>query len=173
MLLSITIWKKLPGPPPMWHLSSHSNVQRMGGKPGLPLSVSMLGLTSGRWRSRDKNSSFTHDYGRVNPTSLLKVSSLSTGMPMFPCRHLHNMSNINFQMSTLVLGSSRTQSRTQTLDCKPPWPASTLTLELEASMLPLKPLWHISCTMTLWLRNVLPVLCDLTLLCLMWRGPLP
>ena len=98
MLLSITIWKKLPGPPPMWHLSSHSNVQRMGGKPGLPLSVSILGLTSGKWRSKDKNNSFTHDFGRVNPTSLLKVSFLSTGMPMCPCYMQAFAQHVEYQL---------------------------------------------------------------------------
>ena len=43
-----------------------------------------------------------------------------------------------------MLDSSWTKSRTWTLDCKPPWPASTLTLEFEASVLILKPLQHIS-----------------------------
>ena len=32
---------------------------------------------------------------------------------------------------------------------------------------------HISCPMTLWPRNVLPVPSNLTLSCLMWKAPLP
>ena len=40
-------------------------------------------------------------------------------------------------------------------------------------MLTLKPLWHISCPMTLWPRNVLPVPSNLNFLCLVWKGLLP
>ena len=83
------------------------------------------------------------------------------------------MLSINFQTSTCMLDSSSTQSRTWTVGCKPPSPASALTWELEASILTLKALQHISNHMMLWPRNMLPVPSDLTLLCPMWKNPLP
>ena len=157
----------------MLPLSNPTNMPRMVGTHGLHLLASLLGLTSGKLKSRNRNNSSTHMCVEGAVQLLFGKFHISTFQClMCPCRPALNMLSINFQMSTLTLVFSWRQSKTLTLDCKLQWLVYKQTLVMEGSEANFRRWQHIFCCMTLWPRSGLPTPSNLILLSLMLRGPL-
>ena len=110
----------------MLPLSSLSNKPRMEEEHGVPLPASMLEMTSGKLRSRNKNSCCIPEYGKARATSCLSTSSPNITMHTYQCWHVLNMSNTYCQMNTHELVSCLMQFNVTMLDYRPQWPVLKL-----------------------------------------------
>ena len=128
ILTSITSLRKQLGalhmPPP----SSPSNEQRMEEEHGLLLPANMLGMTSGKPRSRNKSNCCIPKYGKARATSRLSTSFPNIIMHMYQCQHVQNMFNINCPTNTRVLVFYLMQSNVPMPDYRPQWPALKQTM---------------------------------------------
>ena len=113
-------------------LSSLSNKPRMEEEHGLLLPASMLEMTSGRPRSRNKNSCCIPECGKARATSHSSTSSPNIATHTYRCQHVLNMSNTNCQTNTHALVFCSMQFNAPILDYRPQWPVLKLTMALMA-----------------------------------------
>ena len=108
--------------------SSPSNEPRMEEEYGLLLPANMLGMTSGKPRSRNKSSCCIPEYGKARATYCLSTSFPNIAMHMYQCWHVQNMFNINYLTNTHLLAFYLMQSNVPMLDYRLQWPALKQTM---------------------------------------------
>ena len=121
-LTSTISWRKQLGAHHMQAPLSPSNEQGMEEEHGLLLPANMLGMTSGKLRSRNKSNCCIPIYGKVRATSHSNTSFPNIATLMYQCQHVQNMFNINCLTNTHTLTFYLMQSNVLMLDYRPQRP---------------------------------------------------